>query len=102
MIYGERTLTSSDSSKSRELADIVYQKTKGNVFFAIQLLKNLQRKGYLYMNLATGEFEYDATKIRAATSVADNVVDLVAGNFKMLPRNTEEVFEGSILFGFSL
>lgn len=58
------------------------------------------------MNLATGEFEYDATKIRAATSVADNVVDLVAGNFKMLPRNTQEVtqevFEGSILFGFSL
>lgn len=93
------TFTSSDLRKSKALANVVYKKTNGNCFFAIQFLQMLNAEFLLYMNFSTTEFEYDIAKIKAETNVTDNVVDLIAGKLRTLPQSTREVLQVAAFLG---
>lgn len=92
-LISDVTFTSSDLSKTEELADIVHKKTNGNCFFAIQFLHMLNREDMLYMNFSTSEYECDTPKVKAETNIADNVVDLVASKLRTLPAETQDTLQ---------
>ncbi|KAI9264962.1 hypothetical protein BDA99DRAFT_604282 [Phascolomyces articulosus] len=48
------------------LVDIIYKKTKGNVFYISQLLRTLERKRFIYFDWETNEWSYDLKEIENA------------------------------------
>lgn len=88
-VIADVTLTSNTPSKSAELSEVVYQKTHGNAFFAIEFLRMLVHGKYLWMNYASGEFEFDVAKIRSETHVTENVADLIADKLRSLPETAQ-------------
>lgn len=73
------------------LADLVYEKTAGNPFFAIQFLSALADEGLLSLDRARG-WTWDLEQIRAK-GFADNVVDLVLDKLGRLPAATQHALK---------
>ena len=70
------------------LADLVYEKTAGNPFFAIQFLGALHEEGLIAFDGRAGAFRWDIAKIRAKC-FTDNVVDLMVGKLARLPERSQ-------------
>ncbi len=70
------------------LVRLVYEKTGGNPFFAIQFLSALADEALLVFNDADTRWIYDLGRIRAKR-YTDNVVDLMVGKLNRLPGETQ-------------
>jgi PAS domain S-box-containing protein len=71
------------------LAQLVYEKTGGNPFFAIQFLRALAEEGLLRLEPDASAWIWDLARIRAH-GYTDNVVDLMVGKLKRLSGATQE------------
>jgi PAS domain S-box-containing protein len=71
------------------LAQLVYEKTGGNPFFAIQFLRALAEEGLLRLEPDASAWIWDLARIRAH-GYTDNVVDLMVGKLKRLSDTTQE------------
>ena len=75
------------------LALLVYEKTGGNPFFAIQFLTSLAEEGLLRFDRdASRSGIWDLDRIRAK-GYSDNVVDLMLGKLRRLPRTTQTALQ---------
>ncbi|MDB6157503.1 MAG: histidine kinase [Gammaproteobacteria bacterium] len=74
------------------LARLLYDKTLGNPFFAIQFLTALAEEGLLGFDADAAAWVWDLPRIRAK-GYTDNVVDLMVGKLKRLPDTTQERFK---------
>lgn len=74
------------------LGDLVYQKTAGNPFFSIRFLTELCDERLISFDPSAGRFSWDLAEIRAK-ELADNVVELLIGRLRRLPRRTQLVLE---------
>lgn len=90
----------SDPEVAKPLSDLVHQKTKGNVFFAIQFLKSLVDEGLLWYCFGMMRWRWDEKKIEAK-QVTDNVVDLMMEKIRTLPFDAQEILEISACLGSS-
>lgn len=72
------------AAESRALAELVFEKTSGNPFFATELLNELRRSGAIELAPGRGGWDYDLTRARRA-SVTDNVVEWMLGKLAALP-----------------
>jgi PAS domain S-box-containing protein len=79
-------------ARAEPLALLVYEKTLGNPFFAIQFLMALAEEGLLTFDAAAAAWIWDLPRIRAKGYTA-NVVDFMAGKLKRLPGATQERFK---------
>jgi predicted ATPase len=70
------------------LADLVHERTGGNLFFAIQFLTALPEEGRLRLNPDASRWIWDLARI-GAKGYTDNVVDLMVGKLKRLPGATQ-------------
>ncbi|KAG7339134.1 multi-sensor signal transduction multi-kinase [Nitzschia inconspicua] len=70
-------LLSGESDETLELAQAIYDKTQGNIFFANQVLISLHQQGLLEYSLGAGKWIWDANKIEEEAHPGNNVVDLV-------------------------
>ncbi|KAG7372721.1 multi-sensor signal transduction multi-kinase [Nitzschia inconspicua] len=70
-------LLSGDSNETSELAQILYDKTRGNIFFTNQVLIALHKQGLLEYSLGAGKWIWNAQTILEEAPPGDNVVDLV-------------------------
>ena len=70
------------------LALLVYEKTGGNPFFAIQLLTALFEEGLLRFDRDASGWIWDLDRIRGK-GYSGNVVDLMLGKLRRLPRHTQ-------------
>ncbi|MFQ5571166.1 MAG: AAA family ATPase, partial [Rhodothermales bacterium] len=80
--------------RARPLARMIRQKTRGNPFFVNQFLKTLYQDKLLVFSLpsqgeAPGRWEWDIAEIEA-TTITDNVVDLMVKKIKTLPPQTQK------------
>ncbi|HEY9628942.1 MAG TPA: AAA family ATPase [Coleofasciculaceae cyanobacterium] len=83
----------SDLQPTQSLAELLFNKTQGNPFFLMQLLKTLHQEHLLTFDFAQGNWQWDLEKIQA-TGVADkSVVDLMAGNIEKLPETTQTLLK---------
>jgi predicted ATPase/signal transduction histidine kinase/ActR/RegA family two-component response regulator len=78
--------------RAEPLARLVYDKTMGNPFFAIQFLTALAEEGLLVFDAETAAWIWDLPRIRAK-GYTDNVVDLMVGKLKRLPDATQDRFK---------
>jgi predicted ATPase/signal transduction histidine kinase/tRNA A-37 threonylcarbamoyl transferase component Bud32 len=72
------------------LTEIVFAKTTGNPFFAIQLLNCLHQDGILKFSFNTGFWIYNIVETQAI-AVTNDVIDLMAIQLKKLPKITQQV-----------
>src|SRR5262249_44645593 len=70
---------------ARPLAELMYEKTGGKPFFALQFLTALAEEKLLAFDLRVGAWSWDLGRIRAK-GYTDNVVDLMAGKLNRLPE----------------
>ena len=79
------------------LALLVYEKTGGNPFFAIQFLTSLAEEGLLRFDRAEAapnkcNWTWDLDRIRGK-GYSDNVVDLMLGKLRRLPHPTQTALQ---------
>ncbi len=90
------TLNCSQES-ARTLADLIYQKTQGNPFFATQFLRVLHQDGLISFSERRG-WECDLTQIQQA-ALTDNVVEFMSAQLQKLPPTTQEIFKLAACIG---
>ena len=78
-----------EHASAEPLARLLYDKTLGNPFFAIQFLTALADEGLLAFEPDAAAWKWDLDRIRAK-GYTDNVVDLMVGRLKRLSDKTQE------------
>ncbi|MDD2677780.1 MAG: AAA family ATPase, partial [Methylacidiphilaceae bacterium] len=81
-----------DRERTLPLAQLVYEKTGGNPFFAIQFLTALAEEKLLALKPDAARWIWNLARIRAK-GYTDNVVDLMVGKLGRLPAATREALE---------
>jgi PAS domain S-box-containing protein len=81
-----------DVERARPLTRLVYEKTGGNPFFAIQFLTELAEEGLLEFHPAAQGWRWEIDRIHAK-GYTDNVVDLMVEKLKRLPPSTQEAMK---------
>ncbi|MDZ8135221.1 MAG: AAA family ATPase [Nostoc sp. DedQUE04] len=77
---------------AQPLAELVYQKTKGNPFFATQFLRALHQENYITYNLQVGHWQCDMVSVKLL-SLTDDVVEFMAQQLQKLPQTTQEILK---------
>ena len=80
------------------LTELVYQKTKGNPFFATQFLKGLHEDGWIAFELDRGYWQCDMTAVRQLT-LTDDVVEFMATRLHKLPEETQQMLKLAACIG---
>ena len=77
------------AAQARPLAALIYEKTAGNPFFAIQFLTALPEEGLLAFDHRAAAWRWDLPRIRAK-GLTDNVIELMAAKLGRLPAATQD------------
>jgi PAS domain S-box-containing protein len=78
--------------RAARLARLVYEKTGGNPFFAIQFMSSLADEGMLVFQHDAGRWTWDLDRIHAK-GYTDNVVDLMVAKLNRLPPETQKALQ---------
>ena len=74
-----------------ELAEAVYEKTMGNIFFTMQALEELVRKNILFYDMMSFEWRWVVKKVDLAEYMSNDVVESVKGKLKELPKDVQHL-----------
>ncbi|KYC44145.1 serine/threonine protein kinase [Scytonema hofmannii PCC 7110] len=86
------------SQRAEPLTQLVYQKTKGNPFFANQFLRALHEDGYINFNFDEGYWQCDIARVKAI-ALTDDVVEFMALQLQKLPVATQSVLKLAACIG---
>ena len=76
------------SERVQPLAELVFEKTRGNPFFVIQFVIALEERGLLTFDPKSATWDWDLVRIKGQ-GFTDNVIDLMAVKLDSLPANTQ-------------
>ena len=82
------------------LSVLIYQKTKGNPFFATQFLKALHQDGLIQFDFELGCWQCDISEV-TAQAVTDDVVTFMSWQLQKLPPSTQDVLQLAACIGNS-
>ena len=77
---------------------MVYQKTKGNPYFSIELLRSLNKDQLLVFNLSEQRWSWDSTSIEKYLA-ANDVDNLFVNEFRKLDADTQKTLQYAALIG---
>ncbi|NEP01037.1 MAG: AAA family ATPase [Symploca sp. SIO2E9] len=80
------------------LTGLVFQKTKGNPFFATQFLKSLQEDQIIWFDLSRGYWQCDLAKVKVLAMGSD-VVKFMSNQLQKLAINTQQVLRIAACIG---
>ncbi|ODH00267.1 serine/threonine protein kinase [Nostoc sp. KVJ20] len=80
------------------IANLVYQKTKGNPFFTNQFLKSLHEDGLIAFAAKTGSWQCNIAQIRAL-SFKEDIVEFVALQLQKLLPQTQDILKLAACIG---
>ncbi|MEG4343959.1 AAA family ATPase [Microcoleus sp. A003_D6] len=83
---------------AQPLTELVYQKTKGNPFFATQFLKALHQDGLISFETEVRYWQCDIAKVREAAQT-DDVVEFMAQQLQKLSIETQDVLKLAACIG---
>lgn len=83
---------------AQSLTELVYQKTKGNPFFATQFLKGLHEDELIVFNRDLGYWLCDMTQVRQL-ALTDDVVEFMATRLYKLPVETRDILKLAACIG---
>ncbi|MER3432857.1 MAG: serine/threonine protein kinase [Leptolyngbya sp. ERB_1_1] len=92
-----------NSSQAKSLANLVFQKTQGNPFFVVQLLKSLYQDDRLTFNFDQRRWQWDIEQLQDI-DISENVVELMVSQVQKLSQTTQNVLKLAACIGdkFSL
>ncbi|MBD2040691.1 hybrid sensor histidine kinase/response regulator [Microcoleus sp. FACHB-672] len=85
--------------QSKQLAELLFNKTQGNPFFLTQLLKALAQEDLLIYDVYSGIWQWNLEQIQAIGITDYNVVELIAKNIRKLPEDTQKVLKLAACIG---
>ncbi|HBE36567.1 MAG TPA: serine/threonine protein kinase, partial [Cyanobacteria bacterium UBA11368] len=80
------------------LTQLIYQKTKGNPFFANQFLKALYEDKLISFNFEAGYWQCDIVRVRTL-ALTNDVVEFMALQLQKLPASTQAVLQLAACIG---
>ncbi|MDZ8056400.1 MAG: AAA family ATPase [Aulosira sp. ZfuVER01] len=80
------------------LSVLIYQKTKGNPFFATQFLKALHQDGLIQFDFELGCWQCNLSEV-TAQAVTDDVVTFMSLQLQKLPLSTQDVLQLAACIG---
>ena len=80
------------------LTELVYQKTRGNPFFATQFLKGLHEDGWIAFNRDLGYWECDLTQIYQL-ALTDDVVEFMVTRLQKLSTEAQQILQLAACIG---
>ena len=80
------------------LAQLVYQKTKGNPFFTTQFLRGLYEEYCIHFNQELGHWQCDLAQVKQL-ALTDDVVEFIVGRLQKLPQQTQELLKLAACIG---
>lgn len=83
---------------TKDLSELIFRKTDGNPFFAIQLIKLLEQKQLLYLSIRTFKWTWDLPKIRLQ-DISENVAECILERIRKLPRTTQQILKVAACLG---
>src|ERR671933_705668 len=84
--------------KAKSLAQLVFNKTQGNPFFLIQLLKSLHQENLLSFDFSQGGWQWDIDRLQGI-DITDNVVELMVSKIQKLSQKTQNVLRLAACIG---
>jgi len=87
-----------DPTRSAPLSGILYEKTAGNPFFTIELLKNLRDREIIFFNATKGGWDWDIDAVKNV-NYSDNVIDILVANQGRLDPSTQQVLQLAACIG---
>ncbi len=87
-----------ESFLAQPLTELVYQKTKGNPFFATQFLKALHDDQLISFDWEIQHWQCDIALVQAL-AITDDVVEFMALQLQKLPRETQDVLKLAACIG---
>ena len=79
------------TSRAQALAQILHQKTNGNVFFVLQFLQSLYDQRLLIYKSNDREWVWDDTELQSKTFATENVVDIVKAKMIQLSADVRQL-----------
>jgi PAS domain S-box-containing protein len=79
-------------TRALRLAALIYRKTGGNPFFAVQFLTNLAEEALVRRDPKTHAWTWDLEGINAK-GFTDNLVDLMVGRLRRLPSSAQDALK---------
>lgn len=80
------------------LSDMLYDKTQGNPFFTIELLRQLHKQGAIAPDPSSGQWTWDLDGIRWS-GVSSDVVEFMVDSLRLLPSGTQQVLQLAACIG---
>ena len=80
------------------ISQLIYQKTQGNPFFAVQFLKALHQDGLIYFDFELGCWQCDITQV-TTQAVTDDVVTFMGFQLRKLPQSTQDLLQLAACIG---
>jgi len=93
-------LLTSSTDEVADLAEVVFEKTRGNPFFVQQFLTTLIHRDLLRFDVERGAWLWESSAIRGA-DLTDNVVELMVESLRRLPADTQRVVTLASCIGHS-
>ncbi|MEH1831293.1 MAG: AAA family ATPase [Nostoc sp.] len=87
-----------DRSLAQPLTELVYQKTKGNPFFATQFLKALYEEEQITFDWEVRHWQCDIAQVRAL-AITNDIVEFMALQLQKLPTQTQDVLKLAACIG---
>jgi predicted ATPase/signal transduction histidine kinase/tRNA A-37 threonylcarbamoyl transferase component Bud32 len=84
--------------KALPLTQIIYQKTQGNPFFSLQMLKTLHTEGQINFAPEIGSWRYDLNQVQTL-NLTDNVVEFMVLQLQKLPKTTQNALKLAACIG---
>ncbi|MBV8887475.1 MAG: serine/threonine-protein kinase PknK, partial [Chroococcidiopsidaceae cyanobacterium CP_BM_RX_35] len=84
--------------KTRLLAKLLFNKTAGNPFFLIQMLRFLYQEKLLLFDFDLGYWQWEIKQIQAI-EITDNVAELMVDKIQKLPQNTQNILKLAACIG---
>eukprot|EP00984_Skeletonema_dohrnii_P035124 scaffold34618_cov202-Skeletonema_dohrnii-CCMP3373.AAC.1 len=75
----------------KELVEVIYPKTMGNIFCVMQAIEELVRKNALYYDVMCFEWRWTVDKVELANQVGADVVETVKSKIKCLSVNIQNI-----------
>lgn len=85
----------------KSLSEVVYQKTKGNPFFALEFMQSLQSRGLLQYNSNQKRWVWNEDIIRGE-DITNNVLHLLAAKMTGLSDTVQTLLKVMACFGTSI
>ena len=85
-----------EETKVKELATVLFEKTKGNPFFVNEVFKNFYEKDFI--EYKDGIWNWEISKIRDV-KISENVIDLMIEKVSELPKQSIEILKLAACIG---